>query len=204
MLAPWNLWNRRPAPDSNQNPFRRDGFAIHFNRMGSLNGGTGIIQGDTRLVQQAVINTVQAGDFSILAFHQGCPVKTARPDRPAKTSSFFKIFPIVGGIDHQLFGNTADIDAGSTQISIFRNSHFCAQRRGHTSGPNPAGPGTNYKQIIVIVAHRERHSYMVLKINPHLAETWGRTAKRTRAGSPGMRNECQKPGKTPRNGAIPV
>ena len=63
MLNAGDIGRRRPASDGNQNIFRRDGLAVHFDRVGIGENASAFVQVHIVVIKDAQIDAVQAAQL---------------------------------------------------------------------------------------------------------------------------------------------
>src|SRR5688572_10596803 len=109
---------------------------------------------DARVAEDCPVNTIQSLNFFVFVRDELGPVE-ARVHRPAKTCRIGKIFAVVRGVDEQLLGNAADVDASAAEITFLGDGDSGAERSRHPARAYAAGTRADCKKIVIVLRHIE-------------------------------------------------
>ena len=109
--------------------------------------------------QQIQINTIEAADFLAAIGLQRGPIQPRGIALPAKTVRFFEALGKMRGVAVQFFGNTAHVDAGSTQAvraTSFGHRNPGPSLRSHAGRAHATATTADDKQVKVKRSHHWR------------------------------------------------
>ena len=145
------------AANGNQDLIRRDHPILtdQLNAVRIQKPGLGHDQLGPRLGQVGNIHPRKPSDLRIFARQKGRPVKGRGLLRqgPAKALRSLESMAKFRGIDHELFGHAAANDAGTADPVLFGDRHPSAGHGRQSRRPHAARPGTDHKQVVVMLAH---------------------------------------------------
>ena len=128
-----------------ENVFGRILFAVQRHGMRIDQRGMTLQNFHASGIQQRLVDSVEPCNLLILVGNQGWPGELAGAHRPAIACGILKIFGIMRSIDQKFFGNTADIDTGTSQTLLFGHRDASPVACGHPAGTNPTGSRPNRK-----------------------------------------------------------
>ena len=125
-----NGGQRRPAARGNQDVLRAeasvadcDGVWIHHVR-------AALDVDRPRVAQQRLVDALQPADLPVLVGDQRRPVEGTLAQGPAVAGGrIAKVLAEVRGVDEQLLGNAADVDAGTAEVALLCQRHTRAEAR---------------------------------------------------------------------------
>ena len=89
--------------------------------------------------------------------NQRRPIDASLPNRPAKRGRVLEILAEMGSIHEQFFRNTADVDTGAAQISLFRHRDFGAIAGRHAASAHPTRAGADGEEVEIVLSHVFNH-----------------------------------------------
>jgi hypothetical protein len=111
---------------------------------------------------------LEAADVLVLGTNERGPVMAAAGDVPAEAAGVLGPVGIFGGLDHELLGHAADVDAGATPEAFLGDADPSAVARGDPGAARAAGAAADDEEI-EIIGHG---------CNP-VRERWGSALRRT-------------------------
>ena len=153
MLAPLKRWHSRRATRRNQNVFRRECLAVHFDRVRIQQPRPAFDNFDTRAVKQLYINAIEPRNLCRTIGLQNRPFKLWCLACPSKPMRLFKRLGIVRCIAVKLFRNTADVDAGATHVGYLGKSDLCATLGCHATSTYAAAATTDDEEVKIKSLH---------------------------------------------------
>jgi hypothetical protein len=124
--------------------------------MGIGQRGSAFNNSDPGVLKHAGVYAIKTFNLGVFISNQSGPVK---PDlilrhTPAVAFGIFDVFAGMSAVNEQFFGNTANVDAGSTEVPRLNNCDFCAFCGRHSCQSDATGPGANYDQVkVMLVSH---------------------------------------------------
>ena len=99
--------------------------------------------------KQALINRVESCNLFGLVVAERGPIKGDVLCTPAKSLCLPPRCGIFARVDVQLFGDTADINAGAAQGGFFYYCHARAKFGAFSGGTNAAGASADHHQVVI-------------------------------------------------------
>ena len=127
--------------------------ALDLETVGTGKDGTALQDLGTRPGQVGHIEAGKTGDLAVLRLPEAAPVKGRPRGGPAVALGDVGVVGELRGVDHELLGHAAPDHAGAADPVFLCHGDPCARGRGQASCPDPAGPGTDDKEIVVKLAH---------------------------------------------------
>ena len=138
VLRSRELGHHRPAARGDQNFFGRNPGIANSNMMLVNDTSSAIEMSDPRIIQQALVDSIETRDLGILVIEQCRPVKTRGRFSPAEPLRLVIIFRVMGCVDEEFLGDTTHINARTSHVAIFRSRHSGAILGTHAGGPDPS------------------------------------------------------------------
>src|SRR5207344_2188914 len=139
--------------DRDENVFGGDFFSVHSNRVRVNNSGVALNDGYAGILKQLSINSVQTADLGVLVGDQFCPIDMPFAHCPAKTRGVLEILAEMCSVNQKLLRDATHVDAGPSQVALFRHGDLGAIGSGHTAGAHTAGTGADGKEVVIILRH---------------------------------------------------
>jgi hypothetical protein len=104
---------------------------------------------DPGLLQDALVDAVEARDFLVLVGEQRLPVEARLADRPAVGGSDMEILAPVRGVGKELLRDAADVDAGAAEAIGLGDRDARAVARRDAAGANASGAASDGEEVVV-------------------------------------------------------
>ncbi len=112
----------------------------------------GVEQGDAAVAEHAAVNAVEAGDLGVLVGDQPGPIVVRRRSVPAEAFGVGGEAAVFGGLDHDLLGHAADVDAGAAPMGVFGDGDAGTVAGGDAGAADAAGAATDDEEVEVAQA----------------------------------------------------
>jgi hypothetical protein len=101
------------------------------------------------LLQDALVDAVEARDFLVLVGEQRLPVEMGLAGGPAIGGGDVEILAPVRGVGEELLRDTADVDAGAAEAVRLGDRDARAVGRGNAAGANTARAASDGEEVVV-------------------------------------------------------
>jgi hypothetical protein len=144
-----NVGHRGPAAGGQQDMLGGVGFVSHRDGVIVDQARARVEDVDPRSLQQAPVNAVEALDLGVLVLDQGAPGEVALTHAPAEAGGVLEVLGEVGGVDQQLLGHAAHVDAGAAEIALLGHRHPRAMGGGDAGSPHAPRARADNEEIVV-------------------------------------------------------
>src|SRR5580658_8296119 len=146
-----NGWALGVAAGGDDDLFRGDSFASDVQCVRVDEGGAGVEDRRTGVVQEAAVDAFETGDLAVLGGDQFGPVVRAFFDGPAEAGGVVGPGAVFAGLDEEFFRDAADVDAGAAPEAFLGDAYLGAVAGGDAGATNPGRAAANDEKIKVHV-----------------------------------------------------
>ena len=154
VLLAGNFRHHGPAACRDQDALGLGRAARDLHAMGIAQDRAGRDDLDARLLEELAIDAIEPCDLGVLVGNEARPVEVPLADRPAEARRVLEMRAVMAGIDKELLGDAADVDAGAAQVALLGKRDARAVARRHARRAHPARAAADHEEVVVVCCHR--------------------------------------------------
>ena len=140
----------RRAASGDDDALGGDGRAAHVEPMGIDEARMRLELACPGLLEHGFVRRLEAGDLLVLGCDEAGPVMGAAGDVPAEAARVLRPAAIFRGLDHELLGHAADIDAGAAPEAFLGDADTGAVASGDAGAARAAGAAADDEEVEII------------------------------------------------------
>ncbi|MCH9019225.1 MAG: DUF1549 domain-containing protein [Proteobacteria bacterium] len=169
VLGPGELGHHRPAAGGDEDVPGAMAVVADRDRMGVGEPRVVVDDRDAAVLEHPPVDAVEPRDLVVLVGDQPRPVEAALADRPAEALGVLEVVREVRGVDQELLGHAADVDAGAAEVALLGDRDTRAIARRDARRAHPARAAADDEEVVVVISHRPDLSYQLSTIGDSLA-----------------------------------